>query len=79
MKQDLKGALILIDHALDTLAAAAKKVHQGEDPYNKMFEVSLGLLRARDALKQEMENRAADYLMGKAIKRREDAWKDTDP
>lgn len=76
MKQDLKGAMVLIEHARDAVAAAAKKVHNGEEPYQKMFEASMSLIGVVGALKREMEDRAADYLMGESIKRRENSWKE---
>ena len=42
MKQDLKGAKVLIEHARDSVAAAAKMVHNGDEPYRKMFGFTLG-------------------------------------
>lgn len=69
MKQELKGAMVLIEHARDAVAAAAKMVHSGEEPYQKMFEASMALLGVIGALNREMEDRATDQLIGKAIKK----------
>jgi len=69
VKQDLKCAMALIEHARDAVAAAAKMVHNGDEPYRKMFEASMSLLGVIGALNREMENRATDQLIGKAIKK----------
>jgi hypothetical protein len=69
VKQDLKGAMVLIEHARDSVAAAAKMVHNGDEPYRKMFEASMSLLGVVGALNREMEDRATDQLIGKAIKK----------
>ena len=68
MKQNLKEAMVLIEHARDTVAAAAKQVHNEGEPYRKMFEASMALLGTIGALQREMEDRATDQLMGRAMK-----------
>jgi hypothetical protein len=40
------------------------------EPYRKMFEASMSLLGVVGALNREMEDRATDQLIGKAIKKK---------
>jgi hypothetical protein len=66
--------MVLIEHARDTVAAAAKMVHNDaepyREPYRKMFEASMSLLGVVGALNREMEDRATDQVIGKAIKKK---------
>jgi len=68
MKQDLRKALILIEHARDAVAEAAKLVEQDGETYHGMFESSIVLTKVVGQLKRDREDKAIDALIALALK-----------